>query len=212
MLEDVLIIKQKHRLAAKAIYRGVHKNLKPGQIIAISGESGSGKSELSNVLAKQLKSYGFRTKVIHTDDFYETIPDERSAIRQEKGISQYVGIGEYDWQKINAVISAFKSGKEITMPCVDLITNRVDTLQTNFAGIDFMILDGLYAIASESADFRVFIDLNYHETKKAQLHRGKENLDTIRMQVLEAEHLAVASLKNKADFIIGKDYKVQSLK
>jgi uridine kinase len=209
MLEDVLIIKQKHRVASKAIFRGLSKKLKPGQIIAISGESGSGKSELSNILAKLLKANGFKPKVIHTDDFYETIPNERNAIRIEKGIPDYVGINEYDWDNIYNVIAAFLNGSEITMPCVDLITNKVDKLHTHFAGIDLLILDGLYAIAAKNADYKVFIDLTYHETKKAQTHRGKESLDTIRFQVLEAEHKAVSSLKKDANFIINKEYKVR---
>jgi uridine kinase len=212
MLEDVLIIEQKHRDASEAIFLGLTNRIKAGQIIAISGESGSGKSELSNILAKLLKTNGFKPKVIHTDDFYETEPEARNDIRIEKGIPEYVGINEYDWVKINNVIEAFKKGNEISMPCVDLITNRIDTLHTNFSGIEILILDGLYAIASKHVDYKVFIDLTYHETKKAQLHRGKENLDSIRFQVLEAEHKAVSSLKKDADFIITKDYKVEIIK
>ena len=212
MLEDVLLIKRKHRDASRALLKGLKSKIEPGHVIAISGESGSGKSELSNILAKLLKSNGIKPKVVHTDDFYETLPEERNAVRMQRGIADYVGINEYDWNKLDQVVLAFKNGDVIEMPCVDLITNDVDTLRTNFTGIDILILDGLYAIASKYADHKVFIDLTYHETKKAQVHRGKENLDSIRFQVLEAEHQAVSSLKNTANFIITKEYKVESVK
>ncbi len=212
MLEDVLIIKQKHRLAARSICKILEKRLQPRQVIAISGESGSGKSEMANTIARQLKGQGFKVKVIHSDDFYNSIPEERNDIRISKGIAEYVGIGEYDWEKISEVIQAFLEGSIISMPCVDLITNEVDTLQTDFKRIEILILDGLYAIAAKEADYRIFIDLTYHETKKAQQHRGKESMDNIRFQVLEAEHIAVSSLRKKSDIIISKEYKVVNIK
>jgi uridine kinase len=208
MLEDVLIIKQKHRLAAKAIVRLFAKELQSRQIIAISGESGSGKSEMANTVAKQLKTAGYKVKVIHSDDFYVSIPEERNDIRIKNGISSYVGLGEYDWARISKVLEAFQKGRSISMPCVDLITNEVDTLTTDFKNVDILILDGLYAIAAKEANYRVFIDLTYHETKKAQLHRGKETMDSVRFQVLEAEHLAVSSLRDSSDVFITKAYKV----
>ncbi len=55
------------------------------------------------------------------------------------------------------------------MPCVDLITDYVDEIKTNFKGVDLMIINGLYATKIEKADLRVFIELTYDETKEAQV-------------------------------------------
>jgi uridine kinase len=62
------------------------------------------------------------------------------------------------------------------------------------------------------ADLRVLIDLTYHETKKAQLVRGKENMDEWRLQVLEQEHKVVQSLRPKADLIVTPDFDVEKAK
>ena len=55
----------------------------------------------------------------------------------------------------------------------------------------------------------VFIELTYHETKKAQSSRGKEPQNEYRMRVLEQEHKVVQSLKPKANLLVGMDYKVR---
>jgi uridine kinase len=97
------------------------------------------------------------------------------------------------------------------MPCIDLVTEQVDSLTTDFAGIDMLIIDGLYAINTEGVDMRIFIELTYHETKKAQVVRGKEPQNEYRMQVLEREHQVVQSLKKRADLFITKEYEVKKV-
>jgi len=94
------------------------------------------------------------------------------------------------------------------MPCVDLVTEQVDTLTTNFQNVDMLIIDGLYAINTERVDLRVFIELTYHETKKAQKDRGKEPQNEYRMRVLEQEHKQVMSIKHKADLLVNMEYRV----
>lgn len=208
MLEDILLIEERHRVIALQLATEVLKHRKPKFIIAISGESGSGKSELSHVLAKELFKAGIVAKTLHIDNFYKTLPLERNAYRKEGGVENVVGLKEYDWEKINAVVSDFKQGKRSTMPCVDLVTQRVDELTTDFSEIEILVMDGLYAIYTEGVDLAVYIELTYHETKKAQSGRGKEATDAFRFQVLEAEHQAVLSIREKAQWLVTKDYKL----
>ncbi|GAB1403690.1 hypothetical protein MASR1M74_08680 [Lentimicrobium sp.] len=94
------------------------------------------------------------------------------------------------------------------MPCVDLVTEQVDQLTTDFNGVDMIIIDGLYAINTPGVNLRIFIELTYHETKKAQIVRGKEPQNEYRMQVLEQEHQVVQSLRSKADLLINKEYQL----
>jgi len=209
MLEDVLLITDKHRAAAAPIVDEILKNKKDKFIVAISGESGSGKSELTHVVAKNLRQHGIFAKPVHIDNFYRILPLERTQWRQENGIEKVVGLGEIDWHGVKQTVEDFKNSRENTMPCVDLVTEQVDLLTTNFKGIDMLIMDGLYAINCEEADLRVFIELTYHETKKAQSSRGKEPQNEYRMRVLEQEHVTVQSLKPKADLLIGMDYNVR---
>jgi len=210
MLGDVLLIEDKHRKAGEAIIRKILERKKDKFMIAISGESGSGKSELAHVIAKGLRKHGIMAKPIHIDNYYRIHPLERTEWRKKNGIENVVGYGEYDWDTIDRNIEDFKNNRKSTMPCVDLVTEQIDQLTTDFNGIDMLVIDGLYAIKTEGADLRVFLELTYHETKKAQVVRGKEPQNEYRMAVLEQEHKMVQALKPKADILISKEYEVLS--
>ncbi|HYW97310.1 MAG TPA: hypothetical protein VE870_17080 [Bacteroidales bacterium] len=212
MLGDILIIREMHKAAAEAIAKRViqerdklHKGYK--FIVGISGESGAGKSEVSHSLARRLKSERIRVKVLHADDYYKVPPLLRTEWRRVQGI-ETVGMQEYDWNLIQRNIQDFKEDRESMMPCIDIIPEQVDKLITDFKKIDLLVVDGLYALKADGLDMRVFIDLDYHETKISQIQRGKENLDDFRLAVLEKEHQNVLSLKPLADLIIDKNYQV----
>jgi uridine kinase len=176
-------------------------------VVGISGESGSGKSELAHALGKLLKDHHIRVKVIHTDNYYKIQPLLREEWRRNKGFER-IGIDEYDWIKIRKTIRDFREEQECMIPCIDLIPEQVDKLITDFSKIDLLIIDGLYAINAPDIDLRVFIDLTYHETKINQIIRMKEAMSDFRLQILEREHQAVASLKPRADLIVDKSYQV----
>ncbi len=212
MLGDVLLISEKHEAAAREILPYILKNKKDKFTIAVSGESGSGKSELAHVIAKMLRKEGIICKPIHIDNYYLTHPLERTEWRKAHGIETAVGYTEYDWETIYRNLDDFRNNRKSSMPCVDLVTEQVDQLTTDFKGVEMLIIDGLYAIKTEGVDLKVFIELTYHETKKAQVVRGKEPQNEYRMKVLEREHQVVQSLKDRADLLIDKEYKVREAK
>lgn len=209
MLGDVLLITDKHREAGEEIIDHILKNRKDKMMIGISGESGSGKSELAHVIAKGLRKHGIFAKPIHIDNYYKVLPLKRTEWRKTHGIEKSVGYDEYDWETIYQNIQDFKASRVSTMPCVDLVTEQVDRLTTDFNGIDMLIIDGLYAIKTNGLDLSIFIELTYHETKKAQVVRGKEPQNEYRMAVLEQEHKMVQALKTRADIFIDINYKVR---
>ncbi len=216
MLEDVLLITEKHQNAAAKIVDIVldEDKVKPKKkkmIIAISGESGSGKSELAHEVAKLLnKKHGIVAKTLHTDNFYNTLPKKRRAWREKKGIEKVVGYKEYLWDEIKLVIKAFKKGKMVFMPCVDLITEQVDVLGTDFRDVDMLVVDGLYAIKEKKVDLRFYINLTYLQTKTKHTKdiRGKEVMDEGRWATLEQEHKMVSSLKPTADYLVTPEFDV----
>lgn len=212
MLGDVLLIRDIHTAAAESIARKVLEDREKQSkvykyIVAISGESGSGKSEVSHSLALVLKKQHIRVKVLHTDNYYKVPPLLRAEWRKTKGLDS-VGVNEYDWNLIHRNIQDFKEDRESMMPCIDIIPEQVDKLITDFKKIDLLVIDGLYALKADGIDMRVFIDLTYHETKISQIVRGKENFDEFRTAVLEREHQNVSNLMPLADFIINKNYQL----
>ncbi len=208
MLGDVLLITEKHQKAGEIIISKILEQPVQKMIIGISGESGSGKSELAHVIAKGLRKHGIFAKPLHIDNYYRILPLERTEWRKSNGIENVVGYGEYDWETINRNIREFRESKLSTGPCVDLVTEQVDQLTTDYSTVDMLVVDGLYAIKTEGVDLGIFIELTYHETKKAQVVRGKEPQNEYRMAVLEQEHKMVQALRSRADLLITMEYEV----
>jgi len=214
MLNDILLITEKHKAAADAILNYVLAQRKDKMVIAISGESGSGKSELTYLLAKLLRREKIFAKPLHTDNYYMTDPLKRKEWRISRGIENVVGYGEYDWAMIHKNIDDFKHSRRSEMPCVDLVTEQVDQLITDFKTVDMLIVDGLYAIKAEGVDQKVFIELTYLETKEKHTKdsRGKEVMDEARWAILGQEHKMVHALKPLADLLVNTDYQVVEVK
>jgi uridine kinase len=210
MLGDILLIQEKHKAAGEIIIEKILKNRKDKFILAISGESGSGKTELAHVIARGMRKHGIFAKPLHTDNYYMSDPLKRKAWRVEQGIENVVGYNEYDWDAIHKNMDDFRNGRTSEMPCVDLVTEQVDRLITDFSKVDMLVVDGLYAIKANHVDLRVFIELTYLETKEKHTKdaRGKEVMDEVRWAVLGQEHKMVQSLKPMADLLITKDYQV----
>ncbi|UYP44261.1 Uridine kinase [Candidatus Lokiarchaeum ossiferum] len=209
MLGDVLLIEEKHKNVAHEIVQKYLKTRREKLIITIGGESGSGKSEVAHMVGRYLKKEGILTKILHTDNYYRIPPNNRLEWRKKEGISA-INFTEYDWDLIIKNILDFKSDKVGNLPCVDLINDRVDTLITDFSGISVLILEGLYSLHF-TGDFNIYIDLTYHETKKAQSMRGKEIYDDFRMKVLEREHKIVSKFRSEANYIISKQFSLLSI-
>jgi len=210
MLGDVLLITENHKKAAQAILEKLQEISGDKIVLAIGGESGSGKTEIAHEVARILKALGTPAKIMHIDNYYLTSPVERTKWRVDHGIES-IGYHEYDWEAINQNLDDFQQDREqVKMPCIDLLTDQEDILITSFKELRYLIVEGLYAIQAE-ADLRVLIDLTYHETKKAQYQRGKEPTNEFRWQVLQREHEVVQSIREKADLLVKKDYTLSSL-
>lgn len=206
MLGDVLLITEKHEKAAEQIVDRLNRIKSDKMVIAIGGESGSGKSELAHVISRRLKDKGELAKILHMDNYYKVSPQGRTQWRKKHGVES-IGLSEYNWDLINQNIAEFRESKEAVLPCIDLLTDQEDRLITNFEGIKYLIVEGLYPLKAD-ADLRIFIDLTYHETKKAQILRGKEPQNEFRLQVLQREHKVVQSLRPLADLLVTKDFDI----
>ena len=205
MIGDILIIAEKHKLATAEIMKKIESVDKRKLVIAVSGESGSGKSEIALLLRRELKSLGLKAKALHSDNYYITGPNERTDWRLKHGISESVGLGEYRWELLHEHIKAFRDGeKEVKIPYIDIVSGDVEQLVISFDDTDVLIVEGLYGINAD-VDFKALIGLTYHETKNMQTLRGKEPVNQTRAQILEAEHQAVLSIKPKADLIITRE-------
>ncbi len=210
MLGDVLLINDKHRKAARQILDKLQSLKAEKIVLAVGGESGSGKSEIAHVVARGLKERGTPAKILHIDNYYKIAPQDRKRWRLEHGLDR-IGPDEYDWELINEHISKFREDQErVSLPCIDLLTDQIDKLQTSFQGMKYLIVEGLYAVKAE-ADLRILIELTYHETKNMQRKRGKETINEYRYRVLEQEHQAVQSLRSLTDLLVTENFDLREI-
>lgn len=206
MLGDVLLITDNHKKAAAQIVDRLSTFESDKTVIAVGGESGSGKSELAHMISRRLKERGELAKILHIDNYYKVPPQDRTEWRKKSG-TESIGLSEIDWDLIDQNITEFRESREAVLPCIDLLTDQIDKLITHFEGIKYLIVEGLYPLKVD-ADLKIFIDLTYHETKKAQIVRGKEPQNEFRLQVLQREHVVVQSLRPLADLLVTKDFDV----
>jgi len=68
MMGDILLITEEHRKAGKQIVERLSEIQTEKLVIAIGGESGSGKSELAHVISRRLKDRGELAKILHSDN------------------------------------------------------------------------------------------------------------------------------------------------
>lgn len=202
MQNDVFNIKKNHIEAAEMVFDEVYKKIANKKyIISIAGEVSSGKTTLAYLLGRMLKMKGISCKILDCVDFYKVPPKERRMYRETHGL-QTIGVNEYDWDKIEATLKSFRIGESMEMPLVDLLTDEVDTIRTDFDNVQVLIITGLYAFYCKDVDYRIFMELTYRETYEAQRYTGKEVMDNFRKKVLEREHKAVQKQKNDADIYI----------
>lgn len=202
MQNDVFHIKDNHIQAAEMVFNEIFEKAEGGKfIITIAGEVSSGKTTLAYLLGRMMKMKGIKSKVLDLVDFYKVPPIERRAYREKNGL-ETIGVDEYDWNKIELTLKSFREGHSVELPLVDLLTDEVDTVQTDFKNVQVLIISGLYAFSCKDVDYKIFMELTYRETYEAQKYTGKEVMDSFRQKILEKEHKAVQKQKNDADIYI----------
>ncbi|MEE8167711.1 MAG: hypothetical protein V3T58_02420 [Candidatus Hydrothermarchaeales archaeon] len=208
-LRDLVIIKEEYKKVADQLSEIILEDFPREEklIIAVGGESGSGKSGIVHVISDNLfkSTYELKSFILPVDDFFILPRKERNELRVKTNLAS-VGISEINQNELVYIIKRFKEDAGLTrVPIYDILTSTQYELVANFQNIPVLIVDGLYANIID-ADYNIFIDLTYHDTKEFQAERGKEVMDDFRFAVLEREHQAVSQLKKKANFIINKDY------
>jgi uridine kinase len=210
MIGDKLIIKDNHRRAAEQIVERILPRLRSTSriyTISIAGESGSGKSETGRAVAEALIRRGFDTLVLQQDDYFVHPPRTNDRTRRED--IRWVGMQEVRLDLLDEHLEKARSGAErIVKPLVVYGEDRITEETVSLAGIAAIVAEGTYTTALENVDTRVFIDLTYLETLQSRLERARESQDDFLERVLEIEHRIISVQKDRADYIIDKQFQV----
>lgn len=198
---DKLLFRDEHFIKAEKILENIPLLKNKKIVIAIGGESGTGKSEVAHILREKLYDLGISAFIISLDDYYFTHWNERNKIRQQKGIDS-VGKKEIDWEILDNIIETFRDPdkKECCVRRINKYTNSIEYI-TFYNNVNVLIVEGLYALEVD-ADYKVYLDGSYKDTKDFREKRKKEEQTSFRQLVLQKEREEVLSTKHKADLII----------
>jgi uridine kinase len=203
MIGDKLVIDDYHREAASLAMRHIEKRPAGGRLaISVSGESGSGKSEIALCLREILEAAGRRVVVLAQDDYFRLPPATNAAYRRTD--PGWVGPGEVNLDLMDRNTRQILGGAvSVVKPLVDFEADRIGGEVLSGGPWDVVVAEGTYTSLLEGIDVRIFIDRTYRQTKKARLARAREEVtgDFIE-QVLEREHGIISKEKAHADVVV----------
>lgn len=213
MLGDKIHIRPEYYSTADALtvhLRPILENIVSRHVIAIGGESGSGKSVLASCLAERLQASGIDVILLQLDDYFHLPPADNHAARLAD--LAHVGVAEVNMSLLQTHLDAFKAGAtELQKPISSYMHNRIETETYLLDDAKVLIIEGTYSLLLENTDTKIFISRNYKDTLAQRIARARDVVDDFTNKILEIEHKIVTESGKNAHFIVEKDYSLRSL-
>lgn len=203
MIGDKLVITEYHRAAAGQAVEQLGPALDQGPCaLSVAGESGCGKSETAACIAEVMTARGKRCVILAQDDYFR-LPPRSNHERRREGID-WVGPGEVRLDLLDEHVAALKSGGSdpLSKPLVYFEENRIGTEELDPGPYDTVLVEGTYTSLLNNLNFRVFIDRDYRQTKKARSTRARDPDVQFLEKVLAIEHEIISAHKARADVVI----------
>jgi uridine kinase len=177
-------------------------------VIAVAGESGSGKSTTSTSLGRELSTRGIPTGLIHQDDYFLRPPRTNHEYRLLD--LRHVGPHEVDLELMQSHVDAFLAGRDVVEgPAVDYPANRFVTRRLDFAVLQALIVEGTYVFRLRGIDARIFLDATHVDTKEHRRIRNRDIDAPVIDRILAIEHEIIALEAQRADIVIDRDFKAR---
>lgn len=213
MIGDKLHIEPHHTKAARAVFEAVKDRLAGRRaVFTVAGQSGAGKSEIASELGKFLDEAGHKTYIFAQDDYF-VHPPKSNHNERLKNIS-WVGTKEVKLALLDEHVAAFKAGQRqlLEKPLVIFDEDRITSEKVDVSLFDIAIAEGTYTTILKNADYHVFIDRDYYDTREHRIARGRDKIDEFTDEILKIEDGIITKHKQYADFIVRKDYSVEVVK
>ena len=212
MKGDILVIEQHHIDVSQTIVSRLLSEIqKTGRyILTISGESGSGKSEMAKAISDELARHAISSIILGQDDYFKLPPLSNDKKRRED--DAWLGpVAEVEMDLLNEQIDAVLSGADsLTKPLVDYGNDSIGQETISLDGVRVVIIEGTYTALLRRVNCRVFIARNRLDTleHRQKRSRGSEAGDPFIEDILRTEHTIISGFRYLADLIIPKDYGV----
>lgn len=176
-------------------------------VIAVAGESGSGKSVTSVDLARALDAAGVPAGVLHQDDYFKLPP--RTNHEHRCVDLAHVGPHEVDLARLHSHIIAFREARDsVIAPVVDYPANAFGTQVIDFSPLSALIVEGTYVLRLDDVDIRIFLEATNDDTRERRRVRNRDIDAPIVDQVLAIEHALIAPQVALAQIVIDREFRI----
>jgi uridine kinase len=186
----------------------IHQDLTdngPGCVVAIDGHGGAGKSTFAKRLAERVQELGVTCTMIHSDDFYASVPErERASWDAQTGYER-----SYDWQRLrDQVLVPLRDGQVGRSHLHDWDHDRLSGETTEYVPATVIIVEGCYSARPELRDVIdvfVYVEADDAERRRRLIERGENTLaQMVRWEAAESWYLrniqpAPGSLRVRGD-------------
>jgi uridine kinase len=213
MIGDKIHVQPHHTKAAREVYDSLKDRIGDGRIaVTVAGQSGAGKSEIAHELARFLDGDGHKTYIFAQDDYF-VHPPKTNHNERLKDIG-WVGTQEVKLELLDKHVEAFKAGRQemLEKPLVVFDEDRISTEKVDLSPFDIVVAEGTYTSLIKNADYHVFIDRDYYDTRQHRIERGRDEIDEFSDQILKIEDQIITKHKQYADYVVRKDYTVEVVK
>ena len=205
MIGDKLVIEAHHTDRAAEVFEQLADRIQDRFAITVAGESGSGKSELASEIARLLTERGFKTGILQQDDYFVFPPRTNHEMRRRN--LEQVGPYEVKLDFLDSNLRSFKRGESpLYKPLVIYDEDRITSEEMDVCDLKTLVAEGTYTSLLQFADFRVFIDRDYHQTLEARKRRARDKWEPFIQEVLEREHQVISEHKAWADVLVSADF------
>lgn len=178
-------------------------------VVAIAGESGSGKSISATALAAVLAARGVSAVVLHQDDYFIRPPRANHAHRL--GDLTSVGPHEVRLDLLASHIADFRAGRDVPeAPRADHHTDCFATRRLDLAMASVLVVEGTYVLTLEDSDVRIFLEATHEETGERRRQRNRDVDAPIIDRILAIEHAIITLQARRADILVDRHFGIRA--
>lgn len=207
-----LDLKPAHLVLARSLLAKLEREYGLGgeerTVVAIAGESGSGKSTSALALAEVLAARGISAVVLHQDDYFIRPPRANHVHRL--GDLSSVGPHEVRLDLLASHIADFRAGRDVPdAPRADHHADSFVTRRLDFATASVLVVEGTYVLTLDDADARIFFEATHEETDERRRRRNRDVDAPIMSRILAIEHEIIALQVRRADIVVDRQFSIR---
>jgi len=206
------------------IQRRIERALDGGErlVVALGGESGSGKTEISHLLTLMLRHEGIGSKVLPGDAFFIRRPadnyEHRRSADREGRLAEVIGPQEVDLPRLDRILDEIRK-RDVGLTRVPsysrtrIVPDRFyPDVPVALYQVDAVFIDLTYSLLLENVTCKVYLErsslAHLDNVKARNLKRDPDQDFDFIHRVLQIEQGLIAPLARRADIVVGPDYRL----